>query len=471
MKARITSHYELKFMSDEAVMAVAKFCCKKSADVLFNSIVTRDRAKSYGWTAGYCIFTGNIIPKEAITDIGSEKYRLVEFSSPTHPQKMKLLVDYAEAISTDCKINKDLVDDMLTLESIKPEYHDMLVSDDVTWTLVGAKQEKKKDEEAENKENKGEAGTGWICPKCFTQNSLLRTACSECGHEMNKTSNEKASILTNTDIHKGHQSAIEEILSHRKSSAKHKQESVEENQNELVEENGETEKVADTVKKGKRGRKKGAHTEEKVSLPPLAEENEITEETAKELTTGNESINSLDLTEVEKEIMERSKVTSLEEFLSRKKTKQCICQGLYNISRTSDDFPVYIKERILRILNEVDGLPAGLFYGNTAEKIKLYTEQLGYCLYSGNDIDLKVCLFSDKYNVDHILPRALGGADEDYNKALVQEELNTLKGAVYPIDKDVIERMKFLWLLLNSYDLIPDKKSELLFGILNSATA
>jgi len=58
---------------------------------------------------------------------------------------------------------------------------------------------------------------------------------------------------------------------------------------------------------------------------------------------------------------------------------------------------------------------------------KLHALQKGMCACCGRPL-------GDDYHVDHIMPLALGGANEDANIQLLRAECNNLKRAKHPID-------------------------------------
>ena len=69
------------------------------------------------------------------------------------------------------------------------------------------------------------------------------------------------------------------------------------------------------------------------------------------------------------------------------------------------------------------------FNGQQIVKIKLYREQNGVCLYSGNPIDFETMLRDDNaYQVDHIVPFSRSNNDGMTNKVLVLTEENQKKG-------------------------------------------
>lgn len=90
------------------------------------------------------------------------------------------------------------------------------------------------------------------------------------------------------------------------------------------------------------------------------------------------------------------------------------------------------------------------------ERLYLYYRQLGKCMYSGEQIDLGE-LSSDRYDVDHILPRTFIKDDSLDNKVLVRRTLNAKKDDAYPIPAEIVsEKARRHWELLRRKNLISD---------------
>ena len=88
------------------------------------------------------------------------------------------------------------------------------------------------------------------------------------------------------------------------------------------------------------------------------------------------------------------------------------------------------------------------------ERLYLYFRQLGKCAYSGNQIDLSA-LNTDRYDVDHILPRCYTKDDSIDNKVLVLRSCNAEKSDKYPVPAKF--RQPELWKLLLDKKLIEKK--------------
>ncbi len=93
-----------------------------------------------------------------------------------------------------------------------------------------------------------------------------------------------------------------------------------------------------------------------------------------------------------------------------------------------------------------------------SEKLFLYYMQLGKCMYSGKPIELEK-LGTRLYDVDHIYPQAY--VDDDSilnNKVLVLSEENGKKKDIYPIAKEIRDKMTGYWKFLKDSKLIEDEK-------------
>lgn len=90
------------------------------------------------------------------------------------------------------------------------------------------------------------------------------------------------------------------------------------------------------------------------------------------------------------------------------------------------------------------------------EKLLLYFLQEGKSLYSGKDIDINY-LYTDAYEVDHILPQTLIKDDSIDNKALVLRDENQIKRANVILPKD-FRNNKSWWEHLKKVKLMSNKK-------------
>ena len=465
MKAKLAMRFDLKYMKRESFEDMIKFNNKKSTDMLFNDKSTSDRARAYVGQCGYCVLTGHIIPKEAIQDINSEQYRLVEFSSPSLPGKAKLLIDYDKKGPRQQKVNKDIISDMLTIGSIKKDIHDMLISEDTTWDFVPAAEvvtEKPADVKSDEKKT-AVCDTGWICPKCFAQNKVLRVVCSECG-----ASRDDKTIL---DLETGSSNnsfagITRAIVKSSIASKKVRKESSE---------NKETEEKMALIEKEKREATENTEKKKRIkrNRANIDTMTEVSHD-ADNAVSGDAPKRKFPVLELLAEANSRdynnsSTEMSFDEFKHRNELKKSLCGRLYSIEENNGDLPAVVKNRVLRILREIDGLPSELFSGLTGERIQLYVGQLGYCLYTGEDIDINECINENGCKVECILPESIGGHNKEYNKVLVSESFAADKNKMYPADRKIVDKSGYLWLLLNSYGLLSGKKTELLFGNIAAA--
>lgn len=101
--------------------------------------------------------------------------------------------------------------------------------------------------------------------------------------------------------------------------------------------------------------------------------------------------------------------------------------------------------------------------GETDERLKskklfLYYSQLGRCMYTGKSIDYSLLNDSNRYDIDHIFPRAKVKDDSFNNMVLVEKEANGLKKDIYPIDKQIQDKMSGFWSALRGKNMISDEK-------------
>ena len=93
-----------------------------------------------------------------------------------------------------------------------------------------------------------------------------------------------------------------------------------------------------------------------------------------------------------------------------------------------------------------------------SDKLFLYYMQLGKCMYSGKPIRLEE-LGTKLYDIDHIYPQAYVTDDSIINnKVLVMSELNGAKSDVYPISKEIRDKMSHYWKHLYDMKLISEEK-------------
>lgn len=92
-----------------------------------------------------------------------------------------------------------------------------------------------------------------------------------------------------------------------------------------------------------------------------------------------------------------------------------------------------------------------------SEVLFLYFMQLGKSAYSGVTLDIDK-LKSNVYNVDHIYPQCFVKDDSIDNKVLVLSEENGDKADVYPLKKEIREKMQPFWYRLQKNHLISEEK-------------
>ena len=91
------------------------------------------------------------------------------------------------------------------------------------------------------------------------------------------------------------------------------------------------------------------------------------------------------------------------------------------------------------------------------EKLYLYFLQNGKCLYSGKTINLDN-LYTDEYEVDHIIPQSYIKDDSLSNKALVYRSENQRKKDSFLLENRIIDSRRPWWLQLKKLGLMTDKK-------------
>ncbi|HHU56167.1 MAG TPA: type II CRISPR RNA-guided endonuclease Cas9 [Acholeplasmataceae bacterium] len=95
------------------------------------------------------------------------------------------------------------------------------------------------------------------------------------------------------------------------------------------------------------------------------------------------------------------------------------------------------EQRFGEVLNtEIEELVKGMNVRLNAKlrrKLRLYKEQDGKCLYSGDPIDLHTLIYDDSaYDIDHIIPISISFDDSMANKVVVKSDYNRLKSNLTP---------------------------------------
>lgn len=93
-----------------------------------------------------------------------------------------------------------------------------------------------------------------------------------------------------------------------------------------------------------------------------------------------------------------------------------------------------------------------------SKKLFLYFSQLGKSMYTGNPIAIDR-LFTNDYDIDHIIPRSVVKDDSMENLVLVESKSNKDKANVYPIPSTVVsDKARMLWTYLKNNELMTAKK-------------
>lgn len=93
-----------------------------------------------------------------------------------------------------------------------------------------------------------------------------------------------------------------------------------------------------------------------------------------------------------------------------------------------------------------------------SKKLYLYYTQMGRCMYSGEIIEIDK-LFTNNYDIDHIIPRSLTKDDSILNNlVLVKRKENADKEDIYPLKREIQNKNKKLWAYLNKKKFINEIK-------------
>lgn len=92
-----------------------------------------------------------------------------------------------------------------------------------------------------------------------------------------------------------------------------------------------------------------------------------------------------------------------------------------------------------------------------SDKVFFYFLQLGRCAYTNKPIDLD-SIFSETYDIDHIIPRAYLKDDSINNRVLVFKDANSIKTNMYPIDPTIRSKMLPVWKSLKDNGLMSSEK-------------
>ena len=91
-------------------------------------------------------------------------------------------------------------------------------------------------------------------------------------------------------------------------------------------------------------------------------------------------------------------------------------------------------------------------------KLYLYYLQLGKCMYTANDINIENLMNASIYDRDHIYPQSKIKDDSFDNLVLVDRRANATKNNVFPIAREVQEKMSTFWYSLKQKGLMTEEK-------------
>lgn len=93
-----------------------------------------------------------------------------------------------------------------------------------------------------------------------------------------------------------------------------------------------------------------------------------------------------------------------------------------------------------------------------ADKLYFYYTQKGRCMYSGETIDFDELWDNTKYDIDHIYPQSKVMDDSIDNRVLVKKTYNASKTDIYPVSKDIRDKMSGFWKTLLDGGFISKEK-------------
>ena len=94
-----------------------------------------------------------------------------------------------------------------------------------------------------------------------------------------------------------------------------------------------------------------------------------------------------------------------------------------------------------------------------SDKLFLYFLQMGRCAYTNQPIDLDN-IFTNLYDIDHIIPRSILKDNSTRNKVLVTSKANKDKSDIYPVSEDVQKKMNPFWKHLLDIELMSNEKYD-----------
>ena len=134
-----------------------------------------------------------------------------------------------------------------------------------------------------------------------------------------------------------------------------------------------------------------------------------------------------------------------------------IPKGSRTVSRKESILNLYknIKDEEREWIKEIESQPDSKF---SSDKLVMYYRQLGRCMYSGEPLSLEDVFNTKKCDIDHIFPRSKLKDDSLDNRVLVLIRENRRKKDVYPINTEIVSKMKPFWRELREKGLISETK-------------
>lgn len=132
-------------------------------------------------------------------------------------------------------------------------------------------------------------------------------------------------------------------------------------------------------------------------------------------------------------------------------------KGSRTVSRKESILNLYknIKDEEREWIKEIESQPDSKF---SSDKLVMYYRQLGRCMYSGEPLSLEDVFNTKKCDIDHIFPRSKLKDDSLDNRVLVLIRENRRKKDVYPINTEIVSKMKPFWRELREKGLISETK-------------
>ena len=132
-------------------------------------------------------------------------------------------------------------------------------------------------------------------------------------------------------------------------------------------------------------------------------------------------------------------------------------KGSRTVSRKDSILNLYknIKDEEREWIKEIESQPDSKF---SSDKLVMYYRQLGRCMYSGEPLSLEDVFNTKKCDIDHIFPRSKLKDDSLDNRVLVLIRENRRKKDVYPINTEIVSKMKPFWRELKEKGLISETK-------------